>query len=200
MARIATARSSADGIGHGERWLAGMLLVGLVRASTAFSEESPALDPRQSRAVTAAMNPIPARFRSDDLANQTTRPDGVFSRRPSGASDSDGARVDAESGPLLHDTTVWERLNEYRARDRVRVITLWHDRASSVSLQADRHGGPSLQWTSRQMSVGGATHGVLDRWLAASLAGAGQSLRSLAHSGPTGAPSKKPEAAAAALK
>jgi hypothetical protein len=59
---------------------------------------------------------------------------------------------------------VWQRLQEYRTRDRVRVMTLWESGVSNVSIQTNRKGDPSLQWTSRLMNRGGATRGLLDRW------------------------------------
>ena len=64
---------------------------------------------------------------------------------------------------LISDTPAWQRLSEFRTRDRVQVLTLWKSHASTVSLQAGRHGSPSLQWTSRLMNHGGATRGLLDR-------------------------------------
>lgn len=70
---------------------------------------------------------------------------------------------------LTFEKSVWQRLSEYKTRDRVRILTLWESTASAVSLQTDRKGGPSLQWTSRWMNRGGATRGVLDRWLPSSL-------------------------------
>lgn len=86
--------------------------------------------------------------------------------RPRGRSilDTD-LRVNVTDGALIDDTTVWQRLAEYRTRDRVRVLTLWESGASTVSLQAGKKGDPSLQWTSRLMNRGGATRGLLDRLL-----------------------------------
>ena len=74
---------------------------------------------------------------------------------------------------LAFDATIWQRLNEYRNRDKIRVLTLWESGASSVSLQTDRKGGPSLQWTSRLMNRGGATRGLLDRLFPVSVFGNG---------------------------
>jgi hypothetical protein len=76
---------------------------------------------------------------------------------------------------LAFDATIWQRLNEYRNRDKIRVLTLWESGASTVSLQADHKGGPSLQWTSRLMNRGGATHGLLDRLFPVSIFGNGTS-------------------------
>jgi hypothetical protein len=79
--------------------------------------------------------------------------------------------------PMLRGTTVWQQMSEYKSHDRVRLLTLWESSDSTVSLQAGKRGGPSLQWTSRVMNRGGATRGLLDRLFAVSLAGAGTRLR-----------------------
>jgi len=68
--------------------------------------------------------------------------------------------------PMLRGTTVWQRLSEYRAHDRVRVLTLWESGGSTVSLQAGKRGSPSLQWTSGAMIHGAGTRGLLDRLFA----------------------------------
>jgi hypothetical protein len=79
--------------------------------------------------------------------------------------------------PMLRGTTVWQRMSEYRSRDRVRVLTLWESSDSTVSLQAGKRGDPSLQWTSRWMNHGESTRGLLDRLFSVSLAGVGNRLR-----------------------
>jgi len=86
-----------------------------------------------------------------------------------------------DSAPMLHGTTVWQRMADFRSHDRIRVLTLWETGASSVSLQAGRKGEPSLQWTSRAMNRGGATRGVLDQLLSRSLADANRSLHLAPH-------------------
>jgi hypothetical protein len=82
-----------------------------------------------------------------------------------------------DDAPMLRSTTIWQRMSEYRSRDRVRLLTLWESSGSTVSLQAGKRGDPSLQWTSRLMSRGESTRGLLDRLFAVSLAGAGNRLR-----------------------
>ena len=79
--------------------------------------------------------------------------------------------------PMLRGTTVWQRLQEYRSHDRVRLLTLWESGGSTVSLQAGKGGSPSLQWTSGAMMHGAAARGLLDRLFTVSLAGAGNRLR-----------------------
>jgi hypothetical protein len=75
------------------------------------------------------------------------------------------------SDPMFRTTTVWQRLNEFRAQDRVRVLTLWETGASNVSLQAGKKGDPSLQWSGSWTNQSRASHGLLDRLLSASLNG-----------------------------
>ena len=50
--------------------------------------------------------------------------------------------ADLGDDKLISDTTVWQRLTEFRVRDRVRVLTLWESGLSSVSLQAGKNGRP----------------------------------------------------------
>jgi hypothetical protein len=95
------------------------------------------------------------------------------------------------SAPMLRDTTVWQRMSEYKSHDRVRLLTLWESSASTVSLQAGKHGDPSLQWTSRVMNRGGATQGLLDRLFSVSLAHAGNSLRNATRSASAPVPPKQ---------
>jgi hypothetical protein len=93
---------------------------------------------------------------------------------------------------LAFDKTIWERLDEYRSRDRVRVLTLWESGTGAVSLQTDHRWGPSLQWTSHLMNRGGATHGLLDRLVPVThLTGGSASHVSTGHSS-TPAPAKVP--------
>ncbi len=65
---------------------------------------------------------------------------------------------------MLPTTTPWQRLRDYRAHERVRLITLWQSSSSTLSLQADKHGDPSVQWSNRKMSRDDASRGLLDRF------------------------------------
>ena len=70
--------------------------------------------------------------------------------RPHGRSVFDAdPRSGAPSEVLTVDKDLGQRLTEYKSRDHVRVLTLWETGASTVSIQTDRKGDPSLQWTSR---------------------------------------------------
>jgi len=59
-------------------------------------------------------------------------------------------------------------LSEAKTQDRVRLLTLWQNRASSLSLQAGKRGAPSLQWSTPWMHRDAASRGLFDRWLAVS--------------------------------
>jgi len=117
----------------------------------------------------APMIGIPSDYQALDLTVDKAFPSESF--RPRGRSILEqglpvGGRVEP---PLINNGTVWQRLSEYRTRDRVRVLTLWETGGSSVSLQAGKRGDPSLQWTSRLMGRGGATHRLLDALFSKSL-------------------------------
>jgi hypothetical protein len=126
---------------------------------------------------------LPPAAEARAFSTQEFRPRGhsVFATDPNIANANDN---------LMVDKTVWQRLQEYRNRDKVRVITLWESGASNVSIQTNRKGDPSLQWTSRLMNHGGATRGLLDPWMPASV------FRSFTH--PGGSSPGKPASALAA--
>ena len=111
----------------------------------------------------------PAAYSSKDF-----RPRGrsVYDADPSGSADDN----------LTFDKTIWQRLNEYRTRDRVRVLTLWESGVSGVSLQTDRKGNPWLQFTSKLNTRGNATHGLLDRLIPVT-SFTGNSMRGIVHPG-----------------
>jgi hypothetical protein len=141
---------------------------------------------------------VPSSYRAVDLP--ALKPFSAAEFRPRGHSilEKDSRLADAEDAPMLRGTTVWQRLSDYRSRDRVRVVTLWETGGSSVSLQAGKKGDPSLQWTSRLMNRGGATRGLLDQVLSASLGGVARGLHLAPHAAGTdafGKPSKPTEAA-----
>ncbi len=75
---------------------------------------------------------------------------GREKRGPLEAADagSEGSVIDA---PMLRDTSIARELSEAKTQDRVRLLTLWQSRASSLSLQAGKRGAPSLQWSTPWM-------------------------------------------------
>jgi hypothetical protein len=197
---------------HGvcDRPLAGLMLLTLVRTTEVLAGEQTQLagstakpdfnGSRQHTPVSAAMLPIPATYQTVAatykvvaLPEIKTFPTQEFRPRGHSLLEKD-TQVDAiYAAPMMKNTTVWQRLAEYRSHDRVRLVTLWETGGSSVSLQAGRKGDPSLQWTSRLMNRGGATRGVFDELLTTSLGGFGRGLHfapRAANAEPAGKPAK----------
>jgi hypothetical protein len=94
----------------------------------------------------------------------------------------DSARSGASiiDAPMLRSTSVWQQMADYKSQDRVRLLTLWQTRGSSLSLQAGRHGAPSLQWSTPWVHREGTSQGLFDRLLAVPVRAAGNNLRSSA--------------------
>lgn len=92
----------------------------------------------------------------------------------------DSARSGASiiDAPMLRSTSVWQQMADYKSQDRVRLLTLWQTRGSSLSLQAGRHGAPSLQWSTPWVHREGTSQGLFDRLLAVPVRAAGNNLRS----------------------
>ena len=67
--------------------------------------------------------------------------------------------------PFTDDLNEWHRLRVYGSRNAVRVVTLWDSRHATLALQTDRRGDPMLRWTSKELSRGEASRGLLDSWL-----------------------------------
>ncbi len=133
-------------------------------------------------AAPALVLPTPGDFTAPKIGDIKVFSDTDFRPRRPTLMDKDSFANGVDDVPMLWNSTVWQRMSDYKSRDRVRVLTLWESSGSSVSLQAGRRGDPSLQWTSRWMNRGGSTKGLLDQLFSVSLAGAGNKLRSLSRS------------------
>jgi hypothetical protein len=80
--------------------------------------------------------------------------------------ESGSGRSPLLEAPMLKSNSVWQHMAEFRSQGRVRLLTLWQIRGSSLSLQAGRHGAPSLQWSTPWVHrEGGASRGLFDRLL-----------------------------------
>jgi len=95
---------------------------------------------------------------------------------------SEASIIDA---PMLRSRSVWQQMSDFKAQDRVRLLTLWQTGGSSLSLQAGKHGAPSLQWSTPWVHREGTSRGLFDRLLAVPVRAAGNNLRSSV-SRPTG--------------
>jgi len=102
---------------------------------------------------------------------------------------SEGSIIDT---PMLQDTSVWQQLAESKSQNRVRLLTLWQTKGSSLSLQAGRRGAPSVQW-STPWAHQGASHGLFDRLLTARPRIGGSNLGSLPRPAITQMPAKSSE-------
>jgi hypothetical protein len=160
-----------------ESTLLTLVLYSVVRASEALAGDQPsnrdsalkegALSHRNAQSSAAAMFSLPfvsAKPLSDAEEFSATE----FRPRKRGLLDKDSARgagsiIDA---PMLKGTSVWQQLSDYKSQDRVRLLTLWQMRGSSLSLQAGRRGTPSLQWSTPWVRREGASRGLFDRLLA----------------------------------
>lgn len=193
----ATACASANRPAICNKWYVGLVLLTLVRTSEVFAGEQvsipgDAIKPdfnstRQRAPDTLSLDSVPAAYQalqmpaSKEFSSEYFRPRGhsILEKEPS--------NIGFEQAPLIHATTVWQRLQDYRIHDHVRLLTLWDAGVGgSLSLLAGRKGEPSLQWTSRAMSHGRATGGILDQLFSTSLEGAARGL----HFSPRGSASE----------
>jgi hypothetical protein len=190
-----------------DRALLGLVLITLVRTGEALAGESVWVGN-----TALAVNPLIADSGRSSAASTVKLPDPEFLSMPKTDDihvfsateffprkhtlfDHDPPVGDA---PMLRGTTVWQRLDQYRSHDGVRLLTLWESRGSTVSLQAGKRGDPSLQWSSRVTGHDGATRGLLDRLFSLSIAGAGNSFRNAARSSNSPTAAKPPATTVAA--
>lgn len=167
-----------------DRILVGLVLITLVRTSEALAGDQASIanaelktgagNLRQSAQRMTAMAPSPGFFVAPAATDAPAFSATEFRPRKHTLFDRDPAVGAFADAPMLRGTTVWQRMEEYKSRDGVRLLTLWESSGSTVSLQAGKRGDPSLQWTSRTLNRGGSTHGLLDRWFSVSLAHAGE--------------------------
>jgi hypothetical protein len=150
-----------------------MLMYGLAQCCEALAADQSA-DVLKNIQPMVGGKPLPMAF---VLASRADKLESSRDFRQRGSDEFDtGSVMEFESShpaqPLQVDST-WQRLADYRSQGRVQLLTLWASPRNMVSLQAGKHGGPSLQWSSRVMNRGGATRGLLDRFVASSLGAAG---------------------------
>jgi hypothetical protein len=173
----------------GDGLLLGLAVVALLRGGAACAEDpaaraQPERDAAPRTAFKAAALPeftkhytlsdplltAPSEYRLSELPETKTYSATEFRPRVHSIFDSD-PRLSAPGSNLAADKNFLQRLNEYRSRDRVRVLTLWDNGASAVSIQTDHKGDPSLQWTSHLFNRGGSTQGLLDHLFPVSVFG-----------------------------
>jgi hypothetical protein len=181
-----------------DRILLAMVLYAMVRAGQALAGDQAATadsklpDARTERAPAPSAAALPRSLFSTDRSFADGEAFSATEFRPRkhsvGAAESAASEGFGADPPMLQGTNVWQRLVEFKSQDRVRVLTLLETRGSTLSLQAGKRGGPSLQWSSRSMNRDGATRGLLDRMVSAALRDTGSNSR----------PSPRPSVAAPA--
>jgi hypothetical protein len=164
--------------------LVGFVLWTLVHTTEALAGDQvqPVIDPknnlnvpRQTAPIAAAMTRIPAPYQAASLPEAPAYSLHEFRPRGPSLNESNTHTVAGES-LLMNNTTVWQRLSDYRNHDRLSLVTLWETGGNSLSLQAGRKGDPTLQWTSRLISRPGAGRGLLDELFSTSVGGIGRNL------------------------
>jgi hypothetical protein len=149
-----------------------LMLFTLVRSAEALAGDAPAggesvAKPEAPNAHAAQASPI-SRWSIPPVLVQQFSAAAPFSAtefRPRPRPQVDAA---VRSGGFVMDedapggTTLWQQMDQFRSLDRVRLLTLWQTRVSTLSLQADKHGGPSLQWSSPWMNRDSASRGLFD--------------------------------------
>jgi hypothetical protein len=171
-----------------ENVLLTLVLCSVVRATQALAGDQPsnvdsaheanAANSRDARDISASMFSAPfvsAKPLTEDAFSATE-----FRPRMRSVASSDSARNGASiiDAPMLRSTSVWQQMADYKSQDRVRLLTLWQTRGSSLSLQAGRRGAPSLQWSTPWVHREGNSQGLFDRLLAVPVRAAGNNFRS----------------------
>jgi hypothetical protein len=172
------ARSS----GAREALVLAMLVYGLAQCGEAFAADESASVIRNMQPMVGG-KPLPRAFLPYLPANELESPstdfrghklDGLEAVSPTPLEGPFQSKPAPVTSPL-------QRLADYRAQGRVQLLTLWESSRNTVSLQAGKHGGPSLQWSSHVTNRGIATRGLLDRFVASSLGAARLRSRLVPH-------------------
>jgi hypothetical protein len=144
-----------------------------------FAQSGPALAADQAADVVRNMQPIvggkplPLEFVPPPRTMDWEPATDYWQRKAEELAPTSSARNEAELPGLSQSGSPWQRLADFRSQGRIQVLTLWESPRNMISLQAGKHGGPTLQWSSRGMNRGGAIRGLLDKLVASSLGAAG---------------------------
>lgn len=175
---VCNSRNSRNSRRFATRCFVALFIAALCRSGAALCAEQAPL--KIQVAPTLSTSSLPPSFTTLGtlIPEERTFSTTEFSPRRLGILGSRPAPRTQGDAPRMTSRTVWQHLNEYRTRDRVRLVTLWESSESSLSLQAGKKGDASLQWTSKWLNRGGATRGLLDTIVAAALTSAATRLRS----------------------
>jgi hypothetical protein len=163
---------AAPAAGAREALLIVMLMYGLAQGGESFAADQASNVVKEIQPLVGG-KPLPMAFMPNSTASDAEPSANFQRRRPELDFSAPVERASALQAQPLQTVPSWQHFADYRAQGRVQVLTLWQSTRSTLSLQAGRHGGPSLQWSSRVTNRGPATRGLLDRFVslgAASLA------------------------------
>jgi hypothetical protein len=160
-----------------ESLLAMLVLYGLMPCDAFAGEQSQ--DGHSLRDVVAArkiQGRLPEHLFPEPFAYEPARPEQQafsateFRPRKHGLLDADPARseISVIDAPMRRDSSLAREIAEFKTQGRLRLLTLWQNRASSLSLQAGKHGAPSLQWSTPWMHRDVSSRGLFDRVLTVS--------------------------------
>ena len=172
-----------------ERILLAWVLYALARSGQALAGDSVPIG--DVAAAPAAANPRPPTISMESLlappfqAERSLAEPQQFSstdfrprRHESAAGESSRQANFSLDGSTLHTKTTWQEMSQFKSQDRLRLLTLWEASGSTLSLQAGRRGGPSLQWSSPWVRRQGTVHAaLLDRLFSVPEHGLGSSIR-----------------------
>ncbi len=141
------------------------------------------------RAISFAM-PFapPLAFATPHLEPQVFSPTEFRPRKSGPLAGSPATETSVIDAPMQRDTSIAHEMSQFKTQDRVRLLTLWQNRASSLSLQAGKRGAPSLQWSTPWMHRDAASRGLFDRLLSYSPRGFGRA--SVSHQPGAASPAK----------
>jgi hypothetical protein len=176
-------RSRSNGLC--ECLLVALVLYGLTPGDASAGDQPQSTDARRStdvqklaRAQIATPSyPAPFAFSAPGAETPEFSPTEFRPRKQGLEAGAAGSEISVIDAPMLRDTSIAGELSEAKNQDRVRLLTLWQNHASSLSLQAGRHGAPSLQWSTPWMHRDAASRGLFDRLLAVSQRSFGSTVR-----------------------
>jgi len=166
------------GVGLRESMLMALAIYGVARGTEAVAADAaPVFDlPRAQFSVPLLAHPLlspsfaaaPAPVEPELFSPSEFRP------RKSGflqfnAGRSEGWLTDM---PRFQDNSIARQLAEFKSQDRLRLLTLWQRRASSLSIQSGKRGAPSLQWSTPLVHRDSSPRGLFDHLLSVSPQGA----------------------------
>ena len=166
------------GVGLRESMLVALAIYGAARSGEAVAADTaPKFElPRPQFAAPLLAHPllspsfttVPALVESEPFSPSEFRP--IKRGFPEASGRTNETRL--SDMPRLQDNSMARQLPEFKSQDRLRLLTLWQSHASSLSIQAGKHGAPSLQWSTPWVRRESSPRGLFDHLLSVSPHGA----------------------------